>query len=108
MITFTWVFSQFDTAPSLDGLTDVVKIIHWRLNAEEDGIAVSAYGTANLADPSSEQFVPFQDITEQMAIDWVSSVINVSDVQGSLANQIAAIKNPPVVPMPPPFSSAGE
>jgi len=103
MITYSWIFSQFDTAPSLDGLTDVVKVIHWRMNAEEDGISTTAYGTVNLADPSPAQFVPFSEITEEMTIEWVSSAMNVADVQASLAAQIAMIKNPPVVPMAPPF-----
>ena len=33
MTTYTWSFPQFDTAPSEDGLTNVVKTIHWRLDA---------------------------------------------------------------------------
>ena len=30
---YNWVVSQMDTAPSLDGLTDVVVTVHWRRNA---------------------------------------------------------------------------
>ena len=29
-IVYTWSFPQFEVAPSEDGLTNVVSVIHWR------------------------------------------------------------------------------
>jgi hypothetical protein len=34
--TYTWDFPTLDTAPSEDGLSDVIKTIHWRITAVSD------------------------------------------------------------------------
>jgi hypothetical protein len=34
--TYTWDFPALDTAPSEDGLSDVIKTIHWRITAVSD------------------------------------------------------------------------
>ena len=36
MATYTWDFPTFDTAPSEDGLSDVIKTIHYRYTAISD------------------------------------------------------------------------
>ena len=104
-ITYTWEFSTFDTAPSSNGLLDVVKTIHWRLNAEEDGYRSSVYGTASLPDPDPDNYVAYEDITKQWAINATSSVIDVPANEAILAADIARQKNPPIVPAPPPFTN---
>jgi len=35
-INYTWNVSTVDTYPTLDGNTDVVYSVHWRLTAEDD------------------------------------------------------------------------
>lgn len=102
-IVYTWSFPQFDVAPSLDGLTDVVKVINWRYDAVDGDYNAGAYGSVGLGDPNPEDFIPYEQITEQWAIDAVSSSVDVPALQESLAQQIANQKNPPVVPMQPPF-----
>lgn len=104
-IAYTWEFSVFDTAPSADGLLNVVKTIHWRLNAEEDGYRSSVYGTASLSDPNPDNFVAYEDITKQWAIDATSSVIDVPAYEAVLAADIARQKNPPIVSSAPPFNN---
>ena len=104
-ITYTWEFSVFDKAPSSDGLLDVVKTIHWRLNAEEDGYRATVYGTAILPDPNPDNYVAYEDITKQWAIDATSSVIDVASYEAILAANIERQKNPPIVSSAPPFSN---
>jgi hypothetical protein len=42
MITYTWDIFKLDCAPSENGLTNVVKTIHWVLQAkDENGITAS-------------------------------------------------------------------
>jgi hypothetical protein len=104
-IAYSWTFPQFDVAPSEDGLTDVVKTIHWRLDAIDAGITAGAYGTVALGEPSPGNFTPYADISEQWAIDQTSALIDVPAIEAALAGEIAKKKNPPVVPMTPPFGS---
>ena len=103
-IAYSWTFSQFDVAPSEDGLSEVVKTIHWRLDAIDAGVSAGAYGSVSLGQPDSAHFTPYADITEQWAIDQTSPLINLPEVEAALAGEIAKKKNPPVVPSIPPFA----
>lgn len=102
-IAYTWNFPQFDVAKSEDGLTDVVKTIHWRYEAVDGDYIAGAYGSVGLGAPNPQDFIPYDQITEQWAIDAVSASVDVPAMQLNLAGQIEAQINPPIVPMPPPF-----
>lgn len=104
-IVYNWEFSVFDTAPSADGLLDVVKTIHWRLNAEDGAYRSTVYGAALLPDPNPDNYVAYEDITKQWAIDATSSVIDVPSYEAILAASIERQKNPPIVSSAPPFSN---
>lgn len=104
-VTYTWEFSTFEKAPSLDGLADVVKVIHWRMYAEDAPYKTSIYGTAPLGAPNPDNFLAYEDITKQWAIDAVSSVIDVPATEAALAAEIERQKNPPVVSSAPPFQN---
>jgi hypothetical protein len=112
-ITYTWTFPQFDTAPTEQNLQNVVKTIHWRLTGVDpthtlaDGTnpSVTAYGTVALdaADPAN--FVQFASLTKDWAIAKVSTKLDVAATETAIANQIAALINPPIVHMQPPFGA---
>jgi len=105
MTTFTWSFPQFDVAKSEDGLTDVVKTIHWRYDAVDGDISAGAYGSLGLEAPDPNAFIPYTQITAQWAIGCVTAQINLEEVNTALERQIENQKNPPVVPMVPPFAA---
>ena len=100
----TWTVVQLERNSSDDG----VIVAHWRASdSEEVGTgddAVShygsSYGTCSFTpDADSDDFVAFDDITEEMAVSWVKDCpqITVSDIEASIANQIAESKAPSVV-----------
>lgn len=103
-IAYSWTFPQFDVAPSEDGLSEVVKTIHWRLDAIDGGFSAGGYGTVALGEPDPDNFTPYADITEQWAIDRTSALIDLPAVQAALAGEIAKKKNPPVISQVPPFA----
>jgi len=107
-IVYTWSFPQFEVAPSEDGLTNVVSVIHWRLDAMDGIYSAGAYGSVALGAPDPAAFTPYADITEQWAIDAVSANIDLPAVEAALAGEINKKKNPPTVPMAPPFTQAAE
>jgi hypothetical protein len=104
--TYTWDFPALDTAPSEDGLSDVIKTIHWRITAvsdsetDADGKAISAsrYGTAS-PELDPDNFVAFDSITK----DWCKEKVLESlgkteaDLQANLDTQIDNLANPPIV-----------
>jgi hypothetical protein len=79
MATFNWVIAttEYDLQPAdMDG---AIIVAHWRCNAEQtegtgdDAVTYSAtsYGTAGFSpDPSSPDYTPYADVTEQQCLDW--------------------------------------
>jgi hypothetical protein len=105
-ITYTWNVNTMDAAPSEDGLTDVVKVIHWRLTATDGTYTADAYSTVSLGAPDPAHFTNFNDLTEAEVISWVESKLDVDAVKAGLVNQLANLANPPIVTLQGPWTSA--
>ena len=107
MTTFKWVVSQMDTAPSEDGLTDVVKVVHWRYQAEQvDGdktYNAEVYGAMACATPSETDFTAYADLTYDQVCEWLVAGNDVDALETNLDTQIENIKNPPIVNLPLPW-----
>lgn len=104
MITYNWTFPQFVIEPSVDGLNNVVTAMVWMCTGVEstDGISALSSGRVNLKPPVPENFVPYDQITEEMALNWLSQYINMQSVERTIAMQIDRIRAP-VQPINPPF-----
>jgi hypothetical protein len=104
---FTWVINQMDTAPSLDGLADVVVTVHWTRTAEEfvggEPINVSSYGTMGCTTPSETDFTAYPDLTQAQVDSWLDAGLDVTAIDSSLQQQIDNIINPPIIVLPLPW-----
>ena len=100
---YTWEFPQFIVNPSVDGLTDVVTAINWVCTGTNGLVTSSSSGTVQLGSPNPAEFVPYADITQAMAYQWVSQSISMPGVEVGIANQINQISTPQVQPQNPPF-----
>lgn len=96
-ITYKWNVNTMDVAPSANGLSDVVKVIHWRLSATDGQYYTDSYSTVSLDAPDAENFTSFDSLTEEQVIAWVESKVDVESVKTGLQNQLAALANPPIV-----------
>jgi len=109
MTTFKWVVSQMDTAPSEDGLTDVVKVVHWRYQAEQvDGdktYNTEIYGAMACATPSDTDFTAYADLTFDQVCEWLAAGNDVDAMETNLDTQIENQKNPPIVNLPLPWNN---
>lgn len=104
MITYTWNISRLDCAPSENGLTNVVKVIHWNLLAQdENGLSASYSNTYPLPDPNPENFTDYSTLTEEVVIDWLKNNLDVGYLETTLANKISKSQNPPITPLPLPW-----
>jgi hypothetical protein len=107
MTTFKWVVSQMDTAPSEDGLTDVVKVVHWRYQAEQvDGdktYNAEVYGAMACATPSDTDFTAYDDLTYDKVCEWLVAGNDVDAMELNLDTQIENQKNPPIINKPLPW-----
>jgi len=108
MIEHYWIISSMDTAPSEDGLTDVVKTVHWRRDAKEiDGDKTyygDVYGAMGCAAPDPMAFKPYNELTFEEVCGWLESNLDMDSLDAALDQQIENEKNPPIVQLPLPWN----
>lgn len=104
-IQYKWIFedNSLDTAPSQDGLTDVVKTVHWRLAGTDGDIYADTYGAMACATPSETDFTAYPDLTEDQVISWLEAGLDVEAEKEKVAAKIQEIKNPEIVNLPLPW-----
>ena len=109
MIEHYWIISSMDTAPSEDGLTDVVKTVHWRRDAKEIDADKTyygdVYGAMGCAAPDPMAFTPYNELTFEEVCGWLEGSLDVEALDTSLDAQIENQKNPPIVVLPLPWIS---
>ena len=104
MITYTWSISKLDCALSEDGLTDVVKTIHWGLTGiDENGVSASMSNSYPLPSPTPEGFTDYSTLAEATVISWLESNLDVGYLHTYLANEIESKYHPPITPLPLPW-----
>ena len=103
--TYQWVVNELSTAPSEDGLTDVVKIVHWSRIATQDEIVVPSYGTMYCTTPSETDFTAYPDLTQEQVVGWLDAGLDVLTIDAYLDKQIQDIINPPLIVLPLPWSN---
>jgi|TARA_R110002096_G_scaffold409815_1_gene609300 hypothetical protein len=97
--TYTWNTKTVDVYPEHDGESDVVYVVHWRLNAtssekhevngEEVPYTSDVYGTQSISTDDIANFIPFADLTEATTKGWVEDAMGATEVQ-SLKNGLKA------------------
>ena len=99
-MTTTWTIAQLERTLDDGG----VVVAHWRANASEtegtgdDAVTYSAtnYGTAGFTpDPSASDYVPYDSITEEVALGWCwADGVDKDAIEATLAGKIELDKNP--------------
>jgi len=86
--TYTWDCKTVDVYPNHDGHSDVVYVVHWRLNAESDqqdvdgnNYSASVYGTHSVNADDISNFIPFADLTNDTVTGWVTAGMGDDKVQ---------------------------
>ncbi len=109
MSTKNWIINQLDTAPSEDGLTDVVKVVNWTRTAEQfvggEPINVSVYGTMGCGTPSETDFTAYPDLTYEQVCVWLENGLDMEAIDLNLDKQIENIINPPIIVLPLPWTN---
>lgn len=76
MTTFKWTISARERAANLVGLTDVVKVIHWRYEGtNENGVTAETYGATTIGDPDPQNFIPYDTIAPEDYVSWLESIL---------------------------------
>ena len=108
MNTYTWKIAQLDCAPSVDGQTNVVSMVHWRVSATDGANTAEVYGTQPLSFDAKNAFIDYFELTKDEVIGWVQEAIGttaVTALQESLDRQLEALASPPIVSPKLPWSN---
>jgi hypothetical protein len=94
---FDWMIAQMEREVSNGG----VIVSHWRVTATEvDGentYTASAYGSCGFTpDPSAPDFVPYDQLTQEMVLNWVWGVEDKAEIEAKLTAKIEDEKSPKV------------
>lgn len=99
-IAYNWHVAALDAYPTYEGNTDVVFTAHWRCDGTDGEHTAGVYGSVGLTLDPEAPFTAYADLTETQVIGWVKDALGEEQVAGyeaSVAAQIDALVNPPVV-----------
>ena len=88
----TWTIATLERELSQNGVT----VAHWRVTDVDGDYSASAYGTCGFSpDPSSPDWVAYDDLTEAQCLQWCwDNGVDKDATEASLAANIEAQKNP--------------
>lgn len=105
-ITYTWNFGPLEVALSEDGMTNVVKTVHWRLTGVDGSHSETVYGSEGMDSPVPENFINYEQITKEDVTTWVESKLGterLDTLRASIASSIDIQKNPVKATLAPPW-----
>ncbi len=102
MITYDWNCKTVDVHPQEKGETNVVYNVHWIVTGTEGDYTVSNIGTQVVPLDNATDFIPFENLTNEVITGWTKDAMGEEQVQAvedSIASQIAELENPTSVTM---------
>ena len=105
--TYKWKINALDVNINEGNDSDVVYCVHWSYSVEEDGTTAHIIGTHSL-EYDSENFVAYEDITEETVIGWLEEGLDVDSMKEGLDNTLAEKITPKVKTYSNPFPSLAE
>ena len=96
---FTWTIDQMFTLQTPD--PDYVVNVIWTLTGVDGEFTASIGGNTVFNSNQSSQFIPYNELTQDIVIGWVQASLGADGIANYEANvngQIASMQNPPVSP----------
>ena len=104
MIIYDWNCKTVDVHPQEEGETDVVYNIHWtvtgtsdQLDSEGNPYSTTNIGTQIVPLDSGTPFIPFEDLTNEIVVEWTQDAMGeeqVTDIEANIAASIELLINP--------------
>jgi hypothetical protein len=89
-----WAIHQLERSAT----DNFVLNVHWRYSMTDGKYYADTYSVASYTqDPEKDDYIPYEELTEEMVIDWVKSSLDMEAIDKNLADQIEAQKNPPIL-----------
>jgi hypothetical protein len=109
MTTFTWIVTTLWTE-TIAGEQNYVVIASYNVTGVDGSYTASLSNTAQFSTANVSNFIPYEDLTNEIVIGWIQQdlgVNGVNSIEACIQGQIDSQINPPVVPevtpLPPNF-----
>lgn len=109
MTTINWNCKTVDVYPTEGEYTDVVYNVHWivtgtsdQLDPEGNPYTGQIIGTQILDTSTITDFIPFEDLTNEIAVQWTKDTMGaeqVADIESGVQGQIDQKINPTSITM---------
>jgi len=102
MITYDWNCKTVDVHPQEEGQTDVVYNVHWIVTGTDGDYSSNAIGTQIVPLSEGGAFIPFEDLTNEIVVEWTKEAMGeetVESIEAGIASQIESLINPTSVTM---------
>src|SRR6056300_2089996 len=97
-ISYEWDVNTVDVYPTDEGHSNVIYLVHWRLNATDTQVdaegnpyTASVYGTQVLDTSDLSDFTDFDSVTSSQVQGWVEGAMGAEEVQSLKDNLDANI-----------------
>ena len=107
MITYEWNCKTVDCYVETEGESDVVYNVHWivtgisdELDPQGNPYSATSIGTQTLSIDDITDFIPFEDLTNEIAVEWTKATMGeeqVASIEENLENAINLEINPVTV-----------
>ena len=102
MIIYDWNCKTVDVHPQEEGQTDVVYNVHWVVTGTDGDYSSNAIGTQVVPLSEDSTFIPFEDLTNEIVVEWTKEAMGeetVESIEAGIASQIESLINPTSVTM---------
>jgi len=97
MATYNWNCKTVDVHPQEEEQTDVVYNVHWTVTGVNGDYSVTNIGTQIVPLNEGGDFIPFEDLTNEIVVEWTKEAMGeeqVASIEAGIAGQIEALINP--------------
>jgi hypothetical protein len=102
----TWKVTSMMAIPQEDGLTNVVSRVMWFASDTDGTYSAQIGGEIDIALETDETYTDYTQLTEEIVLDWCfENGLDKVAIEANLARQIVHQANPPVIPLPLPWTS---
>ena len=102
MITYDWNCKTVDVHPQEQGETEVVYNVHWIVTGVDGDYSASCIGTQVVPLNEGGTFIPFEDLTNDVVVEWTKEAMGeeqVTQIEAGIASEIEGKINPTSVTM---------
>jgi hypothetical protein len=97
MVEYSHEIFRLYTAPSKNGLSNVVTGVNWRYQIKEDSYYADTYLVTNFLDPDPEKFIQYNGLTNEIVFTWIQDAEDFNQLKLNLQEKLTKVKNPEVI-----------